>query len=100
MNFGQRLGSWRVQAREARYGRLAARLGEGEWLLTAHHQDDQLETVLLQLLRGAGPHGLAAMPALREDAAGTAEARAGRGPAALGLIRLPSRSAAARPITP
>ncbi len=51
-------------ARAARYQLLAAALGEGEALLTAHHQDDQLETVLLQLLRGCGIAGLAAMPAV------------------------------------
>jgi tRNA(Ile)-lysidine synthase len=51
-------------AREARYATLAAALGEGEVLLTAQHADDQLETVLLQLLRGAGLRGLAAMPAI------------------------------------
>jgi tRNA(Ile)-lysidine synthase len=50
-------------ARAARYRLLATALAEGEALLTAHHQDDQLETVLLQLLRGAGVAGLAAMPA-------------------------------------
>ncbi|MBI3898592.1 MAG: tRNA lysidine(34) synthetase TilS [Gammaproteobacteria bacterium] len=49
-------------ARRARYTVLADRLPAGAVLLTAHHQDDQAETVLLQLLRGAGVHGLAAMP--------------------------------------
>lgn len=50
-------------AREARYRVLAERLAPGEALLTAHHRNDQAETLLLQLLRGAGPRGLAAMPA-------------------------------------
>lgn len=49
-------------AREARYAALAGQLMPDEWLLTAHHRDDQLETVLIQLLRGAGVAGLAAMP--------------------------------------
>jgi tRNA(Ile)-lysidine synthase len=49
-------------ARRARYHALGGLLAENDALLTAHHLDDQAETVLLQLLRGAGPHGLAAMP--------------------------------------
>jgi tRNA(Ile)-lysidine synthase len=49
-------------AREARYAALAALLGPGELLLTAQHQDDQAETLLLALLRGSGLDGLAAMP--------------------------------------
>lgn len=49
-------------AREHRRAALAGRLAAGEYLLTAHHQDDQSETVLMQLLRGAGVRGLAAMP--------------------------------------
>jgi tRNA(Ile)-lysidine synthase len=50
------------QARERRYEVFENLLGSQDILLTAHHQDDQAETVLLQLLRGAGPKGLASMP--------------------------------------
>ncbi|MDB6088434.1 MAG: tRNA(Ile)-lysidine synthase [Gammaproteobacteria bacterium] len=57
-------------AREARYRLLADALAEGEVLLTAQHSDDQLETVLLQLFRGSGLPGIAAMPALAPFARG------------------------------
>ena len=57
-------------ARHARYAAMGELLLPGDWLLTAHHLDDQLETLLLNLLRGSGPDGLAAMPEYRRFAAG------------------------------
>jgi tRNA(Ile)-lysidine synthase len=57
--------SLEAAARDARYAALAAELNPGECLLTAHHSEDQAETLLLQALRGAGIKGLSAMPVCR-----------------------------------
>lgn len=52
-------------ARDARYAAFSQRLAEDEVLLTGQHQDDQAETLLFRLLRGAGVRGLAGMPVSR-----------------------------------
>ena len=57
--------SLEAAARAARYAALAAQLMPQECLLTAHHRQDQAETLLLQALRGAGVKGLSAMPVCR-----------------------------------
>ncbi len=60
--------SLEAAARNARYAAFA-RL-PADFVALAHNLDDQAETVLLQLLRGAGVKGLSAMPVLRGDARG------------------------------
>ena len=57
-------------AREARYQAFTKVTGAGEVLLTGQHRDDQAETLLFRLLRGAGVRGLAAMPVHRPLADG------------------------------
>lgn len=59
-------GSLQAEARRVRYGLLDAwREREGlDWLLTAHHLDDQAETVLMRLNRGAGVAGLSGVRAV------------------------------------
>jgi len=52
-------------ARDARYAALGEELKAGECLLTAHHREDQAQTLLLQALRGAGLKGMSAMPLCR-----------------------------------
>jgi tRNA(Ile)-lysidine synthase len=54
-------------ARERRYGWLEALRGrtESSFIFTAHHADDQVETVLMRVLAGSGPAGLAGMAAVQ-----------------------------------
>lgn len=59
-------GNLEQRAREIRYQLIADQLDDDDLLLTAHHQRDQAETLLLQLFRGSGVRGTAAMAAASE----------------------------------
>lgn len=54
-----------ASARDARYSALERHVRHGDWLLTAHHRDDQAETLLGNLFRGSGPRGIAGIEPLR-----------------------------------
>ncbi|MBL8269611.1 tRNA lysidine(34) synthetase TilS [Steroidobacter sp.] len=66
------IDEWGLEAaaRDARYAAFANELRAGEHLLVAQHADDQLETVLLALMRGAGVLGLGAMQTIEPFARG------------------------------
>jgi len=64
-------GGPEAAARAARYEAFLSLMRPGDCLATAHHQDDQAETVLLRLLRGSGVAGLAAMRTHAPFATGT-----------------------------
>ena len=61
---GESIEAW---ARESRYDAFSKLIGNDECIVTAHNQNDQAETVLLQLFRGAGAAGLSAMPVYKKE---------------------------------
>lgn len=57
-------------ARDARYAALREYVQDGDCLLSAHHEEDQAETLLLNLLRGSGLQGLAGIAKQQQFASG------------------------------
>ena len=64
-------GSLENAARNARYDVFEKHCSTGDVLLLAHHQDDQIETFMMRLMRGSGLTGLSSMQAVRPFAQAT-----------------------------
>lgn len=58
-------GNVEEESRNGRYRAVGQLLGKEETYLTAHHAEDQAETLFLNLMRGSGIEGLAGIPGLR-----------------------------------
>ena len=65
-------GATETAARRARYAWLTdvQHRHAARYVVTAHHADDQVETILLRVLKGSGPAGLAGMPRSEERRVG------------------------------
>jgi tRNA(Ile)-lysidine synthase len=87
-----RRGGGEAAARAARYAAFARH--ECDAIALAHHRDDQVETFFLQLLRGAGVKGLAAMPLLKSEV----ESRKSKGKSQSPVISRQSSPAILRPL--
>ena len=64
-------GSFEQAAREARYTAFKKYLGKADCLFLAHHRDDQLETILMRIIRGGDASLLSGIPEARRLGEGT-----------------------------
>ena len=63
-------GRDKICARKARYAWFASEMLPGDVVVTAHHLDDQVETVLFRLFRGSGVKGLSGIPSVSQFGVG------------------------------